>query len=66
MNKEIINLKPIGSMITHSELTDTNYHVLKFYSRVERTSNGWIHRGYEATNKHKLGECKFCAVEDDE
>ena len=59
---KIINLKPKGSMITHSDLTNTNYHVTKFYSRVEQTPNGWIHRGYEATEKHKLGECKFCKI----
>ena len=65
MNKEIINLKPIGSMISHSELTETNYHVIKFYNRVEKTRTGLIHRGFEAVDKHKLGDCKFCAVEED-
>ncbi len=66
MTEEIINLKPKGSMISNSLLTNTNYHVTKFYSRVQKTSNGWIHKGYEATEKHKLGECKYCAIEDDE
>ncbi len=63
---EIINLKPIGSMISHSILTDTNYHVTKFYSRVEKHDKGWIHKGYEAVDKHILGHCKFCAIEENE
>lgn len=66
MNDEIINLKPKGSMISHSELTNTNWHVTKFYTRVQRYENGWIPKGYEATEKHKLGECKFCAIEVEE
>ena len=66
MTEEIINLKPKGSMFSHSGLTNTNWHVLKFYSRVQRHEKGWVDKGYEATEKHKLGECKFCAIEDDE
>ena len=64
MSEEIINLKPIGSMLTISTLTKTVYHVTKFYSRVKRYEKGWIHMGYEAIDKHKSGECKFCAIEE--
>lgn len=64
MSEEIINLKPIGSMISSSPMTNTNYHVTKFYSRVQRYEKGWVHKGYEAVDKHPLGECKFCAMEE--
>ena len=64
MSEEIINLKPKGSMISNSPLTNTNYHVTKFYTRVQRSGTSWIMKGYEATEKHKLGECKYCAVEE--
>ena len=61
----IINLKPKGSMITRSELTDTNYHVTKFYSRVRREGKGWTHMGFEATDKHLLGHCKYCEIDEE-
>lgn len=62
---DIINLKPIGSMLTISPLTKTVYHVTKFYSRVKRYEKGWVHMGYEAVDKHIVGECKFCAIEEE-
>ena len=64
MKKEIIKLKPKGSMISHSDLTNTNYHVIKFYSRVYKKGNSWVHIGFEATDQHKLGECQFCEIKE--
>ncbi len=57
---EIFNLKPKGSLISCSTLTDTAYHVIKFYTRVKREGDIWEFVGYEATEKHKLGECRHC------
>lgn len=57
---EPFQLKPIGSMFMRSELTDTTYHVTKFYSRVRREGKGFVFIGHEAVEKHPLGECKHC------
>ena len=64
---EIFNLKPKGSMISKSELTGTTYHVIKFYTRVKPVRNargnkqiGLEFIGYEASDKHPLGDCKYC------
>lgn len=59
---KIINLKPKGSMISQSELNNTNYHVITFYSRVRQVGNSWEFMGYEAVEKHKLGYCKHCEI----
>lgn len=63
---EVINLKPKGSMISHSPMTNTNYHVTKFYTRVKQEGNTWKFMGYEAAEKHILGQCKYCEIEDDD
>lgn len=60
----IINLKPKGSMISQGELTGTNYHVTKFYSRVRQEGNSWKFMGFEATEKHILGHCKYCEIDE--
>lgn len=60
----IINLKPKGSMISTSGLTDTPYHVIKFYTRVMQEGKFWKFVGYEATEKHPLGHCKYCEIDE--
>lgn len=62
---EPFQLKPIGSMISSSEMTGENYHVTKFYSRVKPLMEnghqiGLTFIGYESVEKHLLGECKHC------
>ncbi len=58
----VINLKPKGSMISQSILTDTNFHVIQFYTRVMKEGNSWKFMGYEATDQHPLGHCKYCEI----
>lgn len=63
---KIINLKPKGSIISRSELSETPFHIIKFYTRIKQEENNWIVVGYEATEKHVLGHCKYCEIEEND